>query len=145
MAKFSEMYGGTFLTAADLPAGREISLMVDHVQPEKLEDAVKLVVYFVGKTKGLVLNKTNGSVLASAYGDETDVWTGKTVVLFRTQTMFGGKMVDALRLRIPASDKVPLSPTMAPLPPVQPQPQPVQQPPRYDIPTDQPPDDDCPF
>ena len=61
----------------------------------------KPVLYFIGKAKGLVLNKTNGETLSSAYGDETDVWRESIVVLYPTTTSFKGQTVPCLRVRVP--------------------------------------------
>lgn len=136
MVKFSEHYGGSYLTAAAIPPGREVQVMIERVASEQLDDGHKLVVYFVGKDKGLVLNKTNGSVIASVYGDESDHWLGKSIVIFRSQVMFSGKMTDCLRVRIPAPSQAP-QPPLSPAPPTQPPHQsefsgPVQPPAEYD-------------
>jgi hypothetical protein len=61
----------------------------------------KLVVWFTNSKKGLVLNKTNNRTIRGAYGDDTDGWKNRLIVLFPTQTDFGGKQVGALRVRIP--------------------------------------------
>jgi hypothetical protein len=62
----------------------------------------KPVLYFVGKKKGLVLNKTNATKLSAAYGDETDEWAGKDVILYPDQATFQGRVVDCIRVRVPA-------------------------------------------
>jgi hypothetical protein len=48
-----------------------------------------------------VLNKVNNRTIRGAYGDDTDGWKDKLIVLFPTTTDFGGKQVPALRVRIP--------------------------------------------
>ena len=67
----------------------------------------KPCIYFQGKQKGCVLNRTNAGAIASKYGDDTDDWTGKPVVVYPDQTMFQGKSVDCVRMRIPASVALP--------------------------------------
>ena len=51
--------------------------------------------------KGLALNRTNNRAIRGAYGDDVAGWAGKLIVLYPTQADFGGKMVGALRVRIP--------------------------------------------
>ena len=41
--------------------------------------------YFEGKPKGLVLNKTNANTISDAYGDETEHWEGKEIVLYEAE------------------------------------------------------------
>jgi hypothetical protein len=54
--------------------------------------------------EALALNKTNGETLISAYGDDTDVYHGKPIVLYRTKTPYQGKIVPCLRLRVQSED-----------------------------------------
>jgi hypothetical protein len=61
----------------------------------------KPVVWFTNHTKGLALNKTNNRTIRGAYGDDMEGWAGKLIVVYPTQADFGGKMVGALRVRIP--------------------------------------------
>jgi hypothetical protein len=101
--------GSQYLRAAGLPERSELDLVIDKIEVEEIEDGngkreAKPVLYFTGKEKGLVLNVTNGQVLISAYGDDTDAFLGKPVCLYRTETQFQGKMVPCLRLRVPSED-----------------------------------------
>jgi hypothetical protein len=61
----------------------------------------RLVVWFTNHDKGLLLNKTNLRTLAGAFGNDADMWKGKIIVVFPTQTEFAGRIVSALRVRIP--------------------------------------------
>jgi hypothetical protein len=101
--------GSQYLRAADLPERSELDLMIEKIEVEEIEDGsgkreAKPVLYFTGKEKGIVLNKTNGEILISSYGDDTDSFPGRPVVLYRTETQFQGKMVPCLRLRVPSED-----------------------------------------
>jgi len=108
--KLSEYYSAEskYLRASDIPEGREVQVVIDHMEPEKItrgDDETpqeKLVVYFKNKEKGLVLNATNGKRLSDAYGDDVMGTYGKSVVLYVEQVSFQGKQVPGLRLRIPA-------------------------------------------
>jgi hypothetical protein len=64
------------------------------------------VVYFVGKEKGVVLNKTNANkIVAIAGSDDTDDWHGVTVALYATEVEFQGDTVEAIRIKAPAQPK----------------------------------------
>jgi hypothetical protein len=63
----------------------------------------KLVLYFKGKEKGLVLNKTNAGTIGDGYGDDTDDWFDNPLILFSVKTDYQGKVVDAIRCRVPTA------------------------------------------
>jgi hypothetical protein len=64
----------------------------------------KLVVWFSNSKKGLALNRTNNRAIRGAFGDDTAGWTGKLITLFPTQADFRGRLVAALRVRIPPKE-----------------------------------------
>jgi hypothetical protein len=94
----NEVFPSNYLKAADLQ-GREIPVMIDRVEMESFGQDQKAIVYFRGKQKGVVLNKTNAMNIAGAYGDDTDGWVNQPVVLFSVWTDFQGKSVQAIRIR----------------------------------------------
>jgi hypothetical protein len=102
---FSEVFPSNYLKASDLN-GRRKSLIIHKVLMEEIgEDGTKKpVIEFDNTDKRLVLNKTNGSVIAEAYGDEMDKWTGKPIELFPSKVQFSGRLVDAIRVSIPDFD-----------------------------------------
>jgi hypothetical protein len=51
--------------------------------------------------QGLVLNKTNAEILRAKFGDETDAWVGKQILLAPDTTSFGGKTVACIRVKVP--------------------------------------------
>lgn len=61
----------------------------------------KLALSFAGKEKKLVLNKTNTGRIADAYGNESDDWSGKTIILYEEKVEFNGALVPAIRVRVP--------------------------------------------
>jgi hypothetical protein len=64
------------------------------------------VLYFVGKSKGVVLNKTNARKVTELAGtDETDDWAGVQVVLFAAMVEFQGDTVESIRIKAPAVKK----------------------------------------
>jgi hypothetical protein len=82
----------------------------------------KPVMYVVESDKGLILNRSNWSTLAELFGDDSDLWRGRKIVVFHDPgVMFGGKRVGGLRLRAPKQAQATPRPTVAPPPaPVQP-------------------------
>ena len=59
------------------------------------------MLWFSNDDRGLVLNKSNNRTLRGAFDDDTANWVGKVIVVFPMMTEFRGKMVNALRVRIP--------------------------------------------
>lgn len=60
---------------------------------------VQVLLGLAGKDKGFSLNKTNTDVIRAAYGDNTDDWIGKQIVIFPTTTSYEGRSVPCLRCR----------------------------------------------
>lgn len=111
--KISDAFPSTYLKAADLQ-GRAVLVTIADCRMEHLDDESKPMLLFVGKGRGLILNKTNAGILVNALGDETDAWRGRVVELYPDRVMFAGRMVDAIRLRIPQA------PAASPPPPMHP-------------------------
>ncbi len=100
--RISEEFPSQYIKAADLQ-GREIRVTMARVEREKIGTDSKLVLYFKGKEKGLVLNKTNAGTIGDAYGDDTDDWYDQPLILFSVKTDYQGKVVDATRCRVPTA------------------------------------------
>lgn len=98
--RIDSAFPSTYLKAADLQ-GRNVTVTMDHVKMEDIGGDHKPILYFRGKEKGLVLNKTNSNNISAAYGYETDAWAGQTIELFPTMVDFQGKSVEAIRCRAP--------------------------------------------
>ena len=101
-----------YVRAADLPDGKFITVTIDRVETDNVAgngepEECKPILFFAGKEKGLVLNKTNANTIAGAYGQETDDWLGKPVLIYATETQYGGKMVPCVRVKIPKGDARP--------------------------------------
>jgi hypothetical protein len=109
--KVKDMFPGQYLKATDL-GGRRAMVTISRVEMEDIGDQEKPVVYFHGKEKGLVLNKTNAtSIEEIARTDETDRWRGVSIVLYPSRTDFQGKRVDCIRVDPPT--KVATAPAQA--------------------------------
>lgn len=119
--RISSAFPSQYLKAADLQ-GKTAKVTISHVVMEDIGSDNKPVLYFAGKEKGLVLNKTNANNIAFAYGDDTDGWEGGSLELFSTMVDFQGRSVEAVRVRVP-----PRSPAAQP-PAPKPQPMPAEEP-----------------
>lgn len=100
----SQAFPSEFLKAGDLQE-RTITVVMDRVELKEVGDGSKPVLYFQGKEKGLVLNKTNSNNIGMIYGDDTDDWTGKELILYPTMVDFQGRTVPTIRVRVPPPPK----------------------------------------
>lgn len=104
MSSIDEIYksSSNWLAASDLQ-GKEIPVTIDHSKVEEVGGDPKVVVYFSGKEKGLALNKTNARTIGDAYGKDYTHWGSKDIVMYPARVDFQGRMVDAIRVRIPTA------------------------------------------
>ena len=96
----NEVFPSKYLKAADLQ-GRQVTVKIRSAEQEVMGDDRKLVVYFEGKEKGFVCNKTNANNIAALYGPDTDNWVGSEITLFEAMVDFQGKTVPSIRVRAP--------------------------------------------
>jgi hypothetical protein len=116
-----EAFPSRFFKVADIP-DNGLPLKIAKVEREKVgpDQELKWVMYFKGQEKQLVLNGTNWDLIEATLNEEdSDNWGGKSIELFATQTQFGSKMVDCIRVRRfrpPPAQAAPVRPTK-PVPP----------------------------
>jgi hypothetical protein len=94
--RISSAFPSPYLKAADLQ-GQRVPAKISRVEMREIGDEVKPVVYFERREKGLVLNKTNANTVSAAYGDETEGWEGKEIVLFETEVEYQGRRMPGIR------------------------------------------------
>jgi hypothetical protein len=99
--KMHELFPSKYLKGEEIKDKPILVTIVDGKLEKVGDDEYKPVLYF--KTgKPIVLNKTNGDVIADAYGDDTDGWIGKKIILyFERNVSFAGKRTGGIRVRIP--------------------------------------------
>lgn len=104
MPHYKKMYDDKeFLYAFDLD-GRETTVTIERCTGGEISGkdgrkSKKPMLAFVGKKKKLALNKTNGAIIASLYGTQTEGWSGKSITLFPTTTTFGKETVECIRVK----------------------------------------------
>ena len=100
--KGADIFPSNYIKADDLK-GRDVPVVISDAKIEKLGNDQKLVLYFQRQDKGMVCNKTNFGRIAYLYGDETNDWTGKEIVLTSEFVEFQGRTVKGLRVRPPST------------------------------------------
>jgi len=122
--KIGAAFPGQYLKAADLQ-GKRVRVVIDKVEMEDIGGEPKPVLHFRGKSRGVVLNKTNATSIWGINGsDEFDDWGGTEIVLFPSKTEFQGKRVDCIRI----------DPPDAPAPKPKPVPEPTPEDPDESVP-----------
>jgi hypothetical protein len=93
----------------------------ENVAKEGAPHEMKWCIYFKEIDKPMVLNSTNGQIIAQITGSqETDDWAGKKIVIYHDPSVsFGGKLVGGIRCRAPRGPANPAKPTTQPALPVE--------------------------
>ena len=97
----NEQFPSKYLKAADLQ-GRSFTMNIKHVGQEDMNGELKMILYFEGADKGMVLNKTNAFTISALYGPETDGWINKPIEVFQAMVSFNNQQVPALRVKAPS-------------------------------------------
>ena len=110
-----------YLRAEDLKTEKKLRIkgVTVEVIGNGAEKEQKLTVWFTNDARGLVLNKTNNRVLRGEFGDDVNGWKNRIIIVFPTMVDFRGKMVPALRVRIPPPKQPGQAAAAVPTPPSQ--------------------------
>jgi hypothetical protein len=98
--RISGAFPSDYLKAQDLQ-GQKVLVKMSRVEMRDIGGEVKPVLFFEGKDKGLVLNKTNSNTISAVYGDETEGWEGEEIVLFVTEVEYQGQRMPGIRCQVP--------------------------------------------
>jgi len=111
MPSVNDLKRNRFLTQKDIGrpvlatinAYKEVNVAMEGAEPDE-----RYVLFFKELEKPLVLNSTNGQIIAAITGsDEFDNWIGHKIVLYVDPNVsFGGKLVGGIRCRAPRT-KIP--------------------------------------
>lgn len=105
----NQLYGGTYLRAADL-GGQARQVTITKWEIADFDDGKKLVLSFSSAEKGLVLNKTNAKMISAYYGEDADAWIGKRIELRPEKVAYQGEIRDAIRVYVPQGQQPPAAP-----------------------------------
>lgn len=99
--KQGDVFPGRFLRADDLN-GHTPTVTIARAELQTIGDTQKLVVYFEGKDKGIVLNRTNFNAIVEITGaDDTDDWPGHRIRLVTARVDFQGRRFVTIRVDDP--------------------------------------------
>lgn len=105
--KLSEAFPSNFLKSEDL-GDRDVPVIISTADMDMVGNERKLILTFQGKKKSMICNKTNAGRIAYMYGDDTDGWIGKEIMLTSEFVEYQGKTVKGLRIKPPPKrDRVP--------------------------------------
>jgi hypothetical protein len=108
----SQLKESKFLKKEDCGTGILVtiqSVSQENIAKEGAEPEHKWVLHFRETEKPMVLNSTNGQLIAKIIGsDETDDWTGHKIVAYEDPNIsFAGKIVGGIRVRAPKNQVKP--------------------------------------
>jgi hypothetical protein len=102
------MFSSPYLKPQDIPHGRLPGAIAEFAEEEmNVPRQRKLVMYFRGIEKGLVLNKTNATTLQKAFGDDTDAMIGRVIELVVKPDSFKGEDILTIRIEVPTDQPPP--------------------------------------
>ncbi len=106
MANVSDLKTSKYLKKEDVGEGTIVTisgLSKENVAMEGAEESLKFVLHFEELDKPMVLNSTNGQMIAKITGVSNDIevgWVGKKIVLYNDPNIsFGGKLIGGIRTR----------------------------------------------
>lgn len=96
----NKAFPSKYLKAADI-GDLHVPVVMDRVEMEEVsDDEHRPVLYFRGKEKGLVLNRTNTDRIVYVHGADSDAWAGHELTLYTELVMFQGRSVPGLRVQV---------------------------------------------
>jgi hypothetical protein len=107
MPKISELKESRYLKKEDCP----LNLTISHLENENVglgdNEDIRWVMYFNETDKGLILNTTNGQIMAENFGsEEMNDWIGKKVDLYNDRNVtYAGKRVGGVRVKSTGENK----------------------------------------
>ena len=108
----NDAFPSQYLKASDLQ-GRVVQVTIDRCEYANVGKSQerKPILFFAGKEKGLILNKTNvNALLKMGLSPDTEEWGGIKIALVATEVEFQGDMVPAIRIKPPiAASKKPVA------------------------------------
>ena len=100
----NQMFPSKYLKGSELPGDTLVTIAGVKMQEVGKPPEMKPVMALVGSEKGMVLNRTNGDVIAKMYGPKASGWLGKKVTIYPTPVEYAGETSIGIRIRpaIPA-------------------------------------------
>jgi hypothetical protein len=105
--KAYEFETSKFLNAKSAGEYNGKTLTIYEVKSEIVREMKKMVIGFESVEKTLIVNKTNRTALTDAFGDETNDWYGRKVILHITRVTFDGQPTASIVLEPVVQQKLP--------------------------------------
>ena len=103
MSDYRKMFDSEYLANWDLDGDVTVEIhkvVGGEVRTPDGSTERKPFLYFKGAKKAMVVNKTNGKIIAGMYGNDSTDWIGKSITLYATTCSGkGGDTVDCIRIR----------------------------------------------
>lgn len=118
MPNIDAVFPSHYLKASDLGDSQPV-VTIDRldIEPIGRQKEMKPVLYFVGKEKGLVLNKTNARKIADLAGSkDTEDWAGTRIKLYATEVEFQGEPMESIRVKAASNGQTVTKPKPKPDP-----------------------------
>jgi len=116
----SDLKTSKFLKRDDVGDGVLVTIRAvttENVAKEGVEPDMKVALHFHELEKPMVLNSTNGQIIAKITGQEDNIeetWVGVKIVLYDDPNVtYGGKLVGGIRVRAPRVPKTTPKPATA--------------------------------
>lgn len=111
MVRISEIYGKTEYLSTEVVERLGLwltSLRIEKAEVRELKGVQKIVLTLKHGTDyyDLPLNRTNALILAQEFGDDTENWVGKDIILQKVKRNFQGKLVDAIEVKAATEKKI---------------------------------------
>lgn len=105
--KRTQAFPGKFLAQDDV-AEKPLVAKIDKAIREEVGDGenteTKTTLHFLDGIKPIVLNGVNWDTIESMYGDDSDLWHGKEIEIYRDPTVrYGNKVTGGIRVRKPGN------------------------------------------
>lgn len=97
-----QAFPSRFLKAEDIDEKTGALLTIDRVVMEWMDQdqtQEKPTIYFRDSVKGLVLNKTNATMMKELYGADTEAWVGRRIILRQDRVQYQGKLTPTIRIQ----------------------------------------------
>ena len=109
---WKKMVNLDYLGAYSLEDGRDMNVTIDFVRREIVtgnngRKEQCMVAHFKGDIKPMILNRTNAKTITKIVGSPyIEDWSGHAITLYAGTTQFGGDVVECLRIRPDAPQRI---------------------------------------
>lgn len=102
MPSIDDIYGSPWMRASDVPSsgitGTIVECGTERLSPKGQREQTKLSIRLNSHPKPCLVNVTNAKLLAAAYGKDYTQWPGHHVQITVQEVMYGGDLVDGLKI-----------------------------------------------